>query len=169
MAAVGARAGIWRAGGSGRMAGTAGSAGNCAGAGGISGRGVATGNLGLVEAAIPGRRGQIPAAGGALRVAGRFSGFAGRDPAMCSAQRGDQRRRLQHLAEDSREHPADARLDSEDASADFAFAASGERRGLRYAAQRPVRDSCALGASAECSGCGTWSERNRADSVRGAV
>jgi len=45
---------------------------------------------------------------------------------------------------------------------------SGERRGLRYAAQRPVRDSCALGASAECSGCGAWSERNRADSVRGS-
>jgi len=44
-------------------------------------RRVAAGNLGLVEAAIPGRRGQIPAAGGALRVAGRFSGFADRDPA----------------------------------------------------------------------------------------
>jgi len=50
---------------------------------------------------------------------GRFSGFADGDPAMCSAQRGDQRRRVQHLAEDSREHPADARLDSKDASADL--------------------------------------------------
>jgi len=37
----GARAGIWRAGGSRRMAGTAESARNCAGAGGISGRRVA--------------------------------------------------------------------------------------------------------------------------------
>src|SRR5258707_4561432 len=97
MAAVGARAGIWRAGGSGRMAGTAASARNCAGAGGISRRGVATGNLGLVEAAIPGRRRQIPPSGGALRVAGRFSGFAGRDPAMRSEEHTSELQSRQYL------------------------------------------------------------------------
>src|ERR1700719_4318140 len=115
MAAVGARVEIWRAGRSRDMAGAAGSAGRGAGGGGVSGGGLVAGNLRLAKTAVSGRCRQISAAGGALRVCGRFSGPAGGDPAMRVAERGDQRRRVERVAKDSREHSTDARVDPEDA------------------------------------------------------
>ncbi len=44
--------------------------------------------------AVPGRRRQVSIAGGALRVAGRFSGFASGNTAMRAAEWRDQRRRV---------------------------------------------------------------------------
>ena len=57
----------------------------------------------------------------------RFSRGAGGDPAMHIAERRNQRRCFADVAADSREHGADAGIDSENAEADFAFAQCGGR------------------------------------------
>ena len=92
-----------------------------------------------------------------------FSRCAGGDPAMHPAEWRDQRRCFAGVAAHSREHHADARIDSENAEADFALAQRGGRRRLRHAAQRSLRDSGARGKPAQHAGRGARSERHGAD------
>jgi len=166
MAAVGARAGIWCAGGSGRMAGTAGSARNL-----------------WLEPAEFLDAGSLLETSGWLKQQfledadknsrcwrrccaslGDFRDLQTDDRRCVSAQRGDQRRRVQHLAR-SRASIQQTR-DSIQKTLRQILRSRQADSGEDYvtSAQRPFVIPVRSEQSAECSGCGAWRPSgNRAD------
>ena len=132
-------------------------------AGAIARRCHTAGHGGLAASAISRRRREVSAARGARGFARGFSRYAGGDSTRDSAERRDQRRCVAGAAAHSSQHRADARLDPEDAEADFALAQCRSRRRLRHAAQRSLRDSRARRTSAQRAGRGARRQRHRAD------
>src|ERR1700687_2683280 len=86
-----------------------------------------------------------------------------------AAKPGDQRRCVSGVAQDSREHHADARINSESAETNLARAKRGGRRGLCHAAQRSLRDSGTRGEPAKRARDRAWHQWNGANGFSRAV